>query len=602
MVNRVLKYIPILIITGALIFVTRDKYFGDTPAYVENIDRFIRGAYKPGENPLWDSGHLLLRPLGWALYRLITAVFPAAGAADRMTVICWCLIGASIASGFATVLLLRSLSERFLNTSYSRNFLVAGFLCFYSFLNYVQTGTSYIIGLMWITLAVWLAVRAAESKTPSRGAILAGASAALAALFWLPYICVLPGVLAVVALWTPQTGRGRARLVVAAMASAALLLGAVYIAVIAQLHLQTASQVISWLVASGHGSSPRRKQLLRIATGLPRSFLWLGNEGVLMKRYVLHDPYAPVTLAQIVREELWRMLAFYAFLACVLWTLPRCRGGMKLLVILSFAALPLLFFALFVFEPGSAERYLPIVPFLFLAVALCVERTQSQLARIIIVGFLVVEMITNVSYLSGVSGPASRATVERALALRDKVGPNGEVAVLTLLDDLYILSASVAWDPRAPVHIHLPVYDVVQIGNERIRRWRQEFAARTSRVLDAGESAWISKRLIAEKPDPSWNWTEGDDLRISWKDLRPFFIEFDYSEDVGGADGFLRLQNSPRNRQILNAILSQAVEGKAASVDKSMPVDKLARNTHRRRSGRRAFLPPRDVTLVAHTR
>ena len=205
--------------------------------------------------------------------------------------------------------------------------------------------------------------------------------------------------------------------------------------------------------------------------------------------------------------------------------------------------------------------------------------------------------------------------MERALALRDKVGPNGEVAVLTLLDDLYILSASVAWDPRAPVHIHLPVYDVVQIGNERIRRWRQEFAARTSQVLDAGESAWISKRLIAEKPDPSWNWTEGDDLRISWKDLRPFFIEFDYYEDVGGADGFLRLQNSPRNRQILNAILSQAVEGKAASVDKSIPVDKRAMNgSHvsalplfvaaaaRLAMWPRVCLPLADVTLVAHTR
>lgn len=553
MLKRLLKYLPVVFLLSLILVFTRYNYFGDTPGYVQSIAAFDRGGYPPHENPLWDSGHLLLRPMGWVFFRLLTIVAPHAFGPDPRLAICWGLIAASVLSGLLTVVLLRSLATRF-TSGVSSNFIAAGFLCFYSFLNYLQTGTSYIVGLMWLTVSVWCAIRAVEAAPGLRYGILSGIAAALAVLFWLPYICALAGVLAVIALWGPKPERARIRLMVFCGVSAFALISAVYLAVIAGLGLHSPSQVGQWFLASGHGSSPT-KRLLRIWTGLPRSCLWLGNDGMLIKRYVLHDPYAPVTLARIIAEQLWRMLVFYGFAVALVWGLFRSPGGNRMLAILASAAAPLFFFALAVFEPGSAERYLPLFPFLCVAVALLLARSASRLARIAVTAFLLIAIVTNISYLWRPALIAeARPTEERALALRGKVGAKGVVALVTLLDDLYAFAASQAVDPYSPVRVQLPVYDVIQVGNERIRTWKQEFAARVLAAFAAGDSAWVSKRLLAPVPRPAWAWTEGDDPRIAWRELRPFFTGFDFSEDVGGDDGFLRLSDSPRNRQILAAI------------------------------------------------
>jgi hypothetical protein len=71
--------------------------------------------------------------------------------------------------------------------------------------------------------------------------------------------------------------------------------------------------------------------------------------------------------------------------------------------------------------------------------------------------------------------------------------------------------------------------------------------------MGQGQSVWISKRFLAEQPEPAWNWTEGDDKRIAWKDLFPFFRSLSFSAETGGPDGFLKLDDSQRNKDVLTA-------------------------------------------------
>jgi hypothetical protein len=545
------RLLPLAAIYLAIVAATHYAYFADTAGYAQNILTFDRdpGA---GQKDFWDFGHLLLRPLGWLLFHALGGLFTYTKTGESNLTVMALLIGASIVSGLVAFLLVGALASRFLDRGWAAGFVAIAFVCFHASLNYVQTGTSYIVGLMWLTLALWSAVRATEEDRSGRVyAVLSGAAAAMSVLFWFPYIIALPGVLAAFVLWPDRQFRRGTGLAIVMLASAGVLVCAGYVVPIVSLHIHSIAALKQWAAASSHGWS-QSKRLLRMASGLPRSFIWIGDEGALIKRYLLHDPYARVTLSQIVLRQFWRIVVFYAGAGCLLWVLLRSVDGRRVLWIFAAAAVPVLLFAVLVFEPGSIERYLPMYPFLAVAVAFCLSRySKNRVAVAGIVAFLSVAILVNVAALWRTSVLSRhRPTEDRALSLENKVRPQGLVALVSLSDDLYQLAVSFPFDAvvrRTP----LPVYDVVLVANERARFWRRDFAQRALHSLEQGQAVWISKRLLAAQPDPAWGWTEGDDPNVSWKDLRPFFSSLSYSADVGGGDGFLQLADSEQNKAFL---------------------------------------------------
>jgi hypothetical protein len=54
-------------------------------------------------------------------------------------------------------------------------------------------------------------------------------------------------------------------------------------------------------------------------------------------------------------------------------------------------------------------------------------------------------------------------------------------------------------------------------------------------------------------PTPESNWVEGDDPRISWKDIPAFFNTLDRGDTVGGPTGFVLIPPTAHNREILSA-------------------------------------------------
>ena len=84
------------------------------------------------------------------------------------------------------------------------------------------------------------------------------------------------------------------------------------------------------------------------------------------------------------------------------------------------------------------------------------------------------------------------------------------------------------------------------------------FAAITLETWHKGGSVWVTRRVLANTPEPEWNWVEGDDSRISWKAVHAFFDQLDPDEILGGADGIFKIAPSERNQQILSGLVPHA--------------------------------------------
>ncbi len=226
-------------------------------------------------------------------------------------------------------------------------------------------------------------------------------------------------------------------------------------------------------------------------------------------------------------------------------TVCRCRGGA-----------PVIFFAVVIFEPGSPERYLPALPFLLVVTAWVLRDFPASRrgTQVFIAAFLLCVVLTNgYSFAAPRIWSENSASVARVADLRTRMTGSSTAMVATNQDALEETLNRMAFDPiNRPTP--LPLYDIIEPGSLRVASWRQEFAARTLKVWGSGGEVWISKRVWSPRPLPSWNWTEGDDRRISWKDLPQFFATLNTDAESGGPDGFLRLARNETNLAVLQPL------------------------------------------------
>lgn len=551
----------IAVIYFVLVLCTTAEYVGDTPVYVSDIVIFNSQVFHGYPNPLWEFGHLFWRPLGWILFTWFGWLVPYNGAGQETLAVTAVLDALSMLSGLICALLFYVLALRLLRHRGWATLVAAGFVSFAAFLDYVHAGTPYITGLAGLLGALWVTLRSIDKGKPSwQFGLLGGACFAIAVLFWFPYVVVLPGILAAALLWESERGAGsvgfedRFRLTVYLSISAVCFIGIGYLIAVLQLHIGSLTELRAWFASASHGWS-QGKRIVRLATGVPRSFLYTGDDGLALKRYFLRDPYARVSLADLIRNHLWKMMIFYLAVLLLAWSLWRSVQGRRILSICLAAVLPLIAFAVFAFETGSPERYLPLYPFVCLAVACILSSSlASARSRILIAAFFVLTISMNVLafWKPGVEARVAREAA-RVESLQTRVSPTGMVALVSLADSIYTFSAQRPFNPTNR-RGKLPVYDVVVLANVRVVTWKHDFAKRALDTLNRSENVWISKRFLAEAPNPAWGWSEGDDPRISWKQLPPFFRQFSYSESVGGSDGFLKLEPSDSNLRKLREV------------------------------------------------
>lgn len=560
--NRLLP--PLLVIAlyvFALAF-TNAHYMADSGGYVVSILAYAGVEEYVVENPVvadyrsensyWDFGHLLWRPLGLLLFKVfmpVSSLVVGPGSGYNVRIL---LMWVNYLAGLLSVLLLYALIERLTGRRWLA-VLVAGFFMFsHGFLNFAQGASSYIAGLVFVVAALYLLLKDKDGPSPV-AAIGAGLACAAAVTLWALYVLVIPGViLAPLVLFGP--GRSVKASILRASASFVVASTIAFVVVMAAAGVSSPSEVLEFIAASSHGI--HTSGLARMVFGFARSFIHMGNDGILFKRFLLSDPFNPVSALDLVRLSLWKLALFYlAFGATVIGLLVARHA--RMLVWLSVAALPMLLFAI-KFDGGAIERYIPIYPAIFIALAwMLSDRQAPRLVKIVPVLFFAFALLVNVSVMARVAlDRQKQATKERISAVIPQLQPNSWVVTSHLQDDLVNFQISF---PFEPVNLHngYHIYPLLVLNSHQAGRWREEFAQAMLQAWDRGGDAWISARMLHPKPEAAWNWVEGDDPRVRWEHLYTFFSQFERGTVAGGADGFVRLENSEKNRQLLNTILQK---------------------------------------------
>jgi hypothetical protein len=536
---------------------TRGYYLGDTAVYMTDAAQYFGRAPAGAGNLLWEFGHLLWRPLGWAWLEISSPAMAHLTTWGPSISVGFFFTGINLLCAAATVLLWHSLA---LETVVSRAvaFLIAlGFACGGAFLSYAHSGSSYVPGLFCVTLAIWVLRRSGRSGAVGRSALAASAAlTALGALLWFPWVLSAPGVL-FIGIWPSATPSPSVRIRQAARFSIVLLvcLALGFGVGAAAQRIRSVSQAKAWVSASSHGLS-QSNRVLRLATGLPRSFFYLGKDGVLYKRFLLKDPFAPVTVAGLVQASLWKIALFHVFLLCLGWELVRTATARWALLALVAGALPTVLFAVSLFEPGAPERYIPAYPFLVLAVAWVLRNFPRawNVPQLVIGAFLLSMCISSLYSMNRFRvDQQDQPAIGRMMALKAQLRDHSLVAILSNQDDL---SAMCNRNPLGAVNRPAPLrlYDIVEPATLRVLTWREEFAQETLAAWAAGGDVWVSRRVWQQTPRPEWNWVEGDDPRVSWEEIPRFFAPLETDQATGGADDFVRLKHNHDNVTRLAAL------------------------------------------------
>jgi hypothetical protein len=477
---------------------------------------------------LWEFGHALWRPLGYVLAPVFLALVPDTAAWTPSLKIAYGLGLLNLIAGLAAAVLLYDLGRRLMGP---RQALLPVLLLVWSdaVLGYSRSATSYVFGL--------------AMKTYYGSVFLAG----LAGLFWLPYAIAIPAACCV-CMFVRLKELGRQpplwrHILAGCIAAGAVLLGGILLAA-ALAGIHTRPEFASWMAEAGHGLRQNR-QWMRVVSGCTRLFLELGKGGVLLKYYAFHDPYSPITVAQLFRSILWKIGSFYVFLGAIVLLALRSQAGRCALVPLALAGVPALLAATFVFEPSAPERFLPVLPFLLLAIMAAWNdpRRRGLPFRAAIWGFALLLPAVNLPAFEEHYSTAYRQTHTALEAFRNTAGSGNTLAAITISDPMIQLLAGHPFDSlnRPPA---IQTFWAVDTMNADAPNWPRRFAREVLLNWRRNREVWIEKAALAARPDPRLLWVEGDNPQVHWQDVPAFFRTLEVDADLGGPDGFLRLHRS----------------------------------------------------------
>lgn len=520
-----------------------DAFFmGDTADYIYSV---LNG------KDFWEFGHLLWRPMGWLLFQLGHTPVSWVVGADASAQVAAIFIAIAWSSGLASVLLLHSLSLRFAKRQTVATFITTAFIFSQAFLNFTQTGSSYIPGLSFLLLGFYLLLGRAEKNDSSwKAAIWAGLALTGAVCLWFPYVWAIPAALAA-PLLIVETRPSPWRLVLRTITAFSLITSFVYLWVLLHLGIHDLAGLHDWIASSSHGM--KLAGLPRTVLGFVRSCINLGNDGILFKRFTLHDPYAPISAFDLLRGSIWKPAIFYIVFAAMLLSLSRSERGRRFLVLFFINAIPLFGFALF-FDGAATERYLPLFPLLFLSAAYGFsEPKMPAYLRLAAIVFLCIFSLTNLRVMNLASLSSQQQLVTSRIEPLH-LAPQSKLFVISEQDELLAFNRNFFFN-SVNQEIGLITRPVLLLNTTQVDRWRVDFAEEVALAWKAGGDAWLSNRLFQASPSPEWNWVEGVDTRIQWRELQSFFTQLETGEVKGEKDGFVRLLNTETNKQLLSEIL-----------------------------------------------
>jgi len=536
-------FLPPLVVYVFATSLTAPLNIGDTPVYVDAILRVVNGGStkfwdQGGFVSFWEFGHLLWRPLGWLAFRVLHPFVDTdvrAGVTQALLILNWLF-------GLLAIFSLQGLVNNVCERPWAGFIATTGLIFSNAFLNYVQSGCSYVPGLALLTFGFYLMVKAAGDRSRWK-AIVAGVVLAGAVGMWFPYSCAVPAALIVPLVFL---GISQIQLVSVATVSCALAGILMYGAAIAALGLGSVSEIRQCAQSSSHEVTENRG-VARVAFGIPRSLINMGADSVFFKRFLKNDPYNPVGLVDLARRSLWKIAYAYMFLFALMVGMFGVSRGRSLFWLFLIGAVPVIGFA-WLFAGGVLERYFPLFPLIFLSAAFCVSASEvKRWWRYIALSFILVTCVVNGVALSNrVVDREREATLGRVRELFPLVNENTRIFVPPQ-DQLWGGAGRLQFEQQTNFHVD----PVAILGTAQVPQWKSDFARSTLAAWDQQNDVWIAKRFLSEVPRSDWNWTEGEDPRITWADLHKFFSKLETNTQVGGDDGFLCLSPSENNKALL---------------------------------------------------
>jgi hypothetical protein len=541
------------VLTMAVLFLalwTHPQYDADAFDYAAQASAFLEHPGLAETRGILEFGHLLWRP-----FAVVAAVLSRPLTVEWMRlepqlVPLAALMALSLLFTWLGALLLYRIA-RVLSGSVLAGIAVALlFLTANAVLLYMRSGFAYIPGLAFELLAVSLVVApfAWLAPRPRLRALLAGSALAASICVWTPGLFALPGLIALTFLW--EKDRRFAALTALWMA---LLTGAAFAAAIGINRFSSWQQIADWIRGSSHGVSQTQK-LLRLATGLPRSLIAIQDEALLLKRLYFHDPYAPLTWMRILTGAAWKPPLFALAMGALSWILAKTVEGRRLLIANLCSWIPLIVFAVALFESGAPERYCPAFALLFPALAYAARSISwRSAAHWVLVLFFAAMVAVNLSYTSPVAWSArDRATLHRLEAYHRVWQPASLLVLLSPSDPIWRFHRVYPFHPLSRIPFRFA--DAFEPANVHTPLFRQDFARQALATWQDGGEVWISRRAMAERPQPEWEWVEGDS-GARWQDLSAYYRQFATDAETGGEDGFLRVAASPENRLRVSAAI-----------------------------------------------
>ncbi|HUA14014.1 MAG TPA: hypothetical protein VMG31_01855 [Verrucomicrobiae bacterium] len=551
----IVTYLAVWTCTGA-------HFMADTNVYTQAILRYQHGVRNENyhlttSNPFWDFGHVLWRPIGWLCFTWTKPVTRFWAHQNQQAEVLFTLFGINFLASLACVILFFLLAKSMIAERWSAVVATIGFFSADAFLNYAHSGNAYVPGLTCLVAGMYVSWSRERSDPGLWRSLAAAVLLGLAVLFWLPYVFVLPAVMFAPLLFCGDDRKQVRSLLLTALTCGILGL-AVYTSAAVFAGVRNLADLHDWISSSGHGHVQLRglRAIAGLAFAVPRSFLYMDRDGMWLKRFLIHDPYAPVTISTLLRLSLWKLALFYAAALAVCLELLRWKRGQMLFALLAATVVPVFVFAVFIFESGSIERYLPLYPFIFLACGFVLAREKAgrSIRGLLVISLAAMAIVNlNAMRLAAVEGRRAEA-VSRIADLVPVLSPNSLVLAVNEQDSLAEFRQNFPLDP-VNLSARWRTYDVLEINAERLATWRRDLAVRVLDTWSQGGTVWLPSRFLQTDPRPEWNWVEGDDKRIRWSDLPAFFSRFDVGPTVGGEDGFQPLQEDQKDRDIFQSLI-----------------------------------------------
>jgi len=529
---------------------TSANFMADTTDYVDSIVSFVGGR----NYDFWEFGHLFWRPLGWLLYALYRPLTSLVASGDVRFNVILVLVALNWLAGLLSVCALHGIVRRLCGDQiWAAGLGTVAFIFSYAFLNSTQTGSSYIPGLSLLLLGFYILTRCGEGGgNCGANALLAGLALAGAVCLWFPYVLAVPAAVASPLLLFGFT-RSRLRLVISTGVTVALLVAVAYaVVVIGALGIHTLGGFKAWMSAASHNTDIRG--VARMVFGFARSFIYMGDDGMLFKRYLLGDPFNRVTSLDLVRLSLFKFGLFYLFLAAVVINLFFSVQGRRSFGFLVLSGAPVILFAIS-FDGGAVERYLPLYPAMFLALSVSISGARSVgFLKYVTYAFIAAVIVTDTAALANpVLDRRQEAAARRISEIVERLKPGSRIVAVNWQDELVNFSRSYPFHPLNRAG-SVSIGALVTPGTTGAAQWREGFAAGALATWKRGGDVWVSKRVLSPRPRPEWNWAEGDEKAVSWPDFRAFFWQMEMGESAGGEDGFVLIPPTSRNQDYLERI------------------------------------------------